>query len=126
MTGPAHTNTTTAAEVVAKVINEEGGAPGSSLHSWRCEYPDRYGECSCVAETAEEVVKALRTAGLLADPTARTEWGVRCADGYVLVAGDRDDAEAAQGDPIWGHPGPHTLVRRTVTDWTPAEEGPDD
>lgn len=57
-----------AAEVLAKTLTDEGGAPGSSLHSWRCEHPDRYGECSCVLEVAREQVEALATAGLLRDP----------------------------------------------------------
>ena len=42
----------------------EGGGPGNSIHSWRCEYPDRYGPCDCVAETVrglwDVVVEGLR------------------------------------------------------------------
>lgn len=45
--------------VVVKVLVDEGGTPGSSLHSWRCEHPDRYGPCNCLEQTAEEIVKAL-------------------------------------------------------------------
>jgi hypothetical protein len=44
----------------------EGGAPGSSLHSWRCEYPDRDGRavphCDCVVTTVEEILKAAERA----------------------------------------------------------------
>lgn len=118
MTVPARTNTTTAVEVVAKVISEEGGEPGSSLHSWRCEYPDRYGECSCVAETAEEIVKALRAAGLLADPTTRTEWG-------AVVCGEvcRHDTEQAARD-CARTLGQGQIVRREVTAWTTVADTP--
>lgn len=51
------------AEVVAQVLLDEGGGPGSSLHSWRCEYPDRYGPCTCVADTADILADAVRAAG---------------------------------------------------------------
>ena len=54
------------ADLVAKVAEAliaEGAAPGSSLHSWRCEYPDQYGECDCVAETARAVLDALDLPG---------------------------------------------------------------
>jgi hypothetical protein len=45
-------------EAAAKALTAEGAAPGSSIHSWRCEYPDRYGECGCVHETAGIVLAA--------------------------------------------------------------------
>lgn len=45
--------------VVAQVLINEGGAPGNSIHSWRCEHPEAYGECTCVPETATEVLTAL-------------------------------------------------------------------
>jgi hypothetical protein len=47
------------AAIVAKTLLDEGCQPGSSIHSWRCEHPDRYGECTCVSEVAEEVAAAL-------------------------------------------------------------------
>lgn len=53
-------------EVIAKALLDEGGGPGSSLHSWRCEHPDRYGDCDCVEQTAEVIVTALSEKGLLA------------------------------------------------------------
>ena len=46
-------------QVIARVLAEEGGEPGRSLHSWRCERPDWFGPCTCLAETAGEIVKAL-------------------------------------------------------------------
>jgi hypothetical protein len=52
----------TPAEVITTAISDEGGRPGSSIHSWRCEY-DRYGPCDCVAFVANEVVAALTAAG---------------------------------------------------------------
>lgn len=45
-------------EAAAKALTDEGAAPGSSSHSWRCEYPDRYGECGCVYETAGVILAA--------------------------------------------------------------------
>lgn len=44
---------------VTLALLAEGAGPGSSLHSWRCEYPDRYGPCDCVGETASEVLAAV-------------------------------------------------------------------
>jgi len=73
-------------------------------------------------EYREAADAALAAAGLLADPTARTEveWGVACP---------LDDDVIPTADPDWSvrhhdrNCGPgHRLVRRTVTDWTPAEE----
>lgn len=31
----------------------------SSIHSWRCEHPDRYGECSCFAELVADLHEAV-------------------------------------------------------------------
>lgn len=44
-------------EAVAEALRAEGA--DTNIHGWRCEYPDRYGPCDCVQETAEEVVSAL-------------------------------------------------------------------
>jgi len=46
--------------IVAGELLAAGGAPGSSLHSWRCEYPERYGTCTCVRDLAASIVAALR------------------------------------------------------------------
>ena len=46
-------------EAGAKALSDEGGLPGSSIHSWRCEYPDRYGPCDCVAQTVVEIIAAV-------------------------------------------------------------------
>jgi hypothetical protein len=48
-----------AVERVVRVINREGGEPGNSIHSWRCEYPDRYGKCDCVEQIAMMILAAL-------------------------------------------------------------------
>lgn len=34
----------------------------SSIHSWRCEYPDTYGQCTCFQELLDQLV-ALSTEG---------------------------------------------------------------
>ncbi len=39
------------ARALANALSAEGGGPGNSIHGWRCEHPDRYGPCDCVAET---------------------------------------------------------------------------
>lgn len=54
------TNDEATVATVVQVINEEGGEPGNGLHSWRCEYPDRYGKCDCVELTAQMILAALR------------------------------------------------------------------
>jgi len=46
--------------IVVRVLRAEGGDPGNSLHSWRCEYPDHYGKCDCLEQTADEILAALR------------------------------------------------------------------
>ena len=50
---------TAAVDAVRLDLLTEGAAPGSSLHSWRCEYPDQYGECDCVSVTARSVVETV-------------------------------------------------------------------
>ena len=47
-----------AVELAVKALLDEGGAPGNGLHGWRCSYPDRYGPCDCVRETAAAVLAA--------------------------------------------------------------------
>lgn len=58
----------TVEEVIASGLAEEGAGQGSSLHSWRCEHPDVYGPCTCVAEVARAVAVKLRRAGMLSEP----------------------------------------------------------
>jgi hypothetical protein len=46
---------------IERVLRENGLTDrpdkyGSSIHSWRCEHPDRYGHCSCFAELVAELV----------------------------------------------------------------------
>lgn len=53
-------NLTDAVAIISEVIKSEGGAPESSIHSWRCSYPDKYGPCSCVEEMAEIIIEVLR------------------------------------------------------------------
>ena len=90
-------------EATAKTLNDEGAAPGHSIHSWRCEYPDRFGGCSCVAEVAGEVVGTVLR--LLADDLDReaddgdcdclTDSDVTTCDciRHLTVGGMRDAAD---------------------------------
>lgn len=48
-----------AVDAAVKALLDDGAGPGNSLHSWRCEYPDIYGECDCVQETAREITAAV-------------------------------------------------------------------
>lgn len=41
-------------------LRANGAEQCSSIHSWRCDYPDRYGPCNCMRETAEDVLAAVR------------------------------------------------------------------
>ena len=59
MTGTTITNDEAAEQLIAQTISEQGGDPGSSIHSWRCEYPDRYGNCDCVEQAARAILAAL-------------------------------------------------------------------
>lgn len=43
-------------EALAKMLIREGAAPGGSVHSWRCDYPDIYGPCDCVEQLADEIL----------------------------------------------------------------------
>lgn len=42
-------------DAVVAVMVREGGLL-AEWHSWRCEYPDRYGECNCNEAVAAEIV----------------------------------------------------------------------
>ena len=47
-----------AVAAVQDALIAEGAGPGSSIHSWRCEHPDRYGPCNCMAEVARAAADA--------------------------------------------------------------------
>lgn len=57
--------TATEAQVAAamEALISEGGSPGNSIHSWRCEHPDMYGSCDCAAEAAKAIANAVVAAG---------------------------------------------------------------
>jgi hypothetical protein len=73
---------------LAESLISEGGGPGDSLHSWRCEYPDRYGPCDCVAETVRELWDAVAE-GLGLREETRT--GVRAGDCDGRVTREPDE-----------------------------------
>ncbi|HKY57619.1 MAG TPA: HNH endonuclease signature motif containing protein [Aeromicrobium sp.] len=54
-------------EGLAAVIRDElvanGLEQGSSLHSWRCDYPDYYGKCDCLDELVADLVAAIEKRG---------------------------------------------------------------
>ena len=46
-------------ELIESELRAAGAEPGASIHGWRCEYPDRYGPCNCVADVAAEIAKSI-------------------------------------------------------------------
>lgn len=55
------------ATVVAEVLRGAGLSDrpdlyDSSIHSWRCEHPDRYGHCDCFAELVSDLAPLLAKA----------------------------------------------------------------
>lgn len=83
-------------EALAKVLIEEGAGVGSSIHGWRCEYPDRYGPCACVDETA---------AAILASPAMRD----------LLAEAKADALREAADDMVWDFDG--DVSRAAVRSW---------
>ena len=60
---------------VERVLRENGLTDkpadyGDGIHSWRCEYPDVYGPCTCFAELRDELVVVLSS-----------EFATRCGHG---------------------------------------------
>ena len=48
------------ATALRRVLAENGiSGNHDGLHGWRCAYPDRYGECSCVDELVSEIVACI-------------------------------------------------------------------
>jgi len=48
-------------EEILRVLTEQGlGEVDGSIHSWRCNYPDSYGEgpCTCLNDLVDALVKA--------------------------------------------------------------------
>lgn len=68
-----------------RVVLAENGvdeAP-ATLHSWRCEYPERYGKCDCVAELVTDLVAVVAE--------ARTEQREADADSIRFARMHRDE-----------------------------------
>lgn len=65
-------------DAIVKVLLEEGAGPGNSIHSWRCEYPDQYGPCDCVEQTADAVLALLPLLHPADERAARAEAWDRC------------------------------------------------
>jgi hypothetical protein len=91
-----------AVEKIADVLLNEGGAPGSSIHSWRCEHPDRYGPCRCVTEVAGEIVTAIR----------------------AMSAEDQAEVFGGHAESVMHHAGvfsPFSVQERAVGPWRPSD-----
>lgn len=45
-----------------KVLASNGimGIAPSSIHSWRCEYPDQYGPCQCVEDLLDDLMAVVQ------------------------------------------------------------------
>ena len=44
--------------LVAAGLSDRPDLYDSNIHSWRCEYPDRYGHCTCLDELVDGLVAA--------------------------------------------------------------------
>lgn len=49
---------------IERVLRENGlsdlpGQYDSNIHSWRCEYPERYGPCCCFAELVADLARII-------------------------------------------------------------------
>ena len=79
-------------ELATKALTDEGGAPGNSLHGWRCSYPDRYGPCNCVKVTVEVILAAVL-------PVARQQLADEIEAKFAAEQGFPDwwDGEALEG-----------------------------
>jgi hypothetical protein len=42
-----------------QVLADYGLENGGELHSWRCQNPDRFGDCDCVGELTADLVRAI-------------------------------------------------------------------
>ena len=100
MTAPEPTTPAEYIDAVAPLIEAEllaeGGGPGDSLHSWRCEYPEMYGPCDCLKETARDLVdhiftstnpavhSAMLDALVRAGVLTEEPWRVKCLCGKML------------------------------------------
>lgn len=84
-----------AVDAAAKALTDEGGGPGYSIHSWRCDHPDRFGECDCVRETAR-IMLAAAAPFIGAAPDL-------CHNGHRFEPGEDTDmvAEGRRPDPRW-------------------------
>ena len=74
-------------DAIEGVMVREGGRL-AEWHSWRCAYPDQYGQCDCNSEVAADIAKELF-------PAVKAEIDALAAE--VRAAGF--------GDPLdrWGH-----------------------
>jgi hypothetical protein len=49
----------TRVDTILRILGEYGLSGNGELHAWRCAYPDRYGECTCVMDLALDIAAAL-------------------------------------------------------------------
>lgn len=72
---------------LVEIVNREGGEPGNSLHSWRCEDSERYpAPCTCVAEVVDDLL-----------PIIEAHYKAKLTDAYRL--GETCGFESGQGLP---------------------------
>lgn len=112
---------------LAKVINDCGGEPGSSLHSWRCEDKERYPEeCLCVAYVVDEMLPIIEQH--YAEKMKRAH-GLSTAFGYDLAKSEMEPPPGwterverrnvtADGNPLPSTGRPRGAVRLVCRVWT--------
>jgi hypothetical protein len=88
--------TKTPVEIIAEVLRAEG-----DIHSWRCEYPELYGPCTCIEETAMIIVEALIESGTCVQVVPMRELAV---DGDLGVWSDEPAAPADEEPELYDMP----------------------
>ena len=66
-------------ELLAAGLSDKPDEYDSNIHSWRCEYPERYGPCDCLGELVRDLAEAL--APLLAEVRAEALSAARPSEG---------------------------------------------
>ena len=101
-----------AVEWMSERLIEEGAGVGGGFHGWRCEYPDIYGECDCVAESARDILAALRAALAAGDTVVAEALGGR----VQVVTTSYSVGHGIDKQPTHHH----DSKRRFITEWVEA------
>lgn len=73
-------------EAITQALTDNGLSGIGELHSWRCQFPQTYGECTCIADLVDDVVKAVEPA--IQSARASAQWAMW--DEFADVGGVED------------------------------------